>query len=147
MPRVDFYLLPDGEPRTRDVTACRLTEKAFLAGHSVCLYAQTRAAAVALDELLWTFRAGSFLPHVLLPAPAWAPEEMPRIFIGSDAQLASAGVLINLSAGLPPSAENYARIAELVPPAEADRQRARVRYGEYRALGWEIKTHDLAQSA
>jgi DNA polymerase IIIc chi subunit len=53
MTKVDFYLLgSDGDSRER--IACRLAEKAWRLGNRVYLLAPDKAAAHALDDLLWT---------------------------------------------------------------------------------------------
>jgi DNA polymerase-3 subunit chi len=63
MTRVDFYILPPGDERQRLVFACRLTEKAYRQGLTVYLRAGDETTASQLDQLLWTFRQGSFVPH------------------------------------------------------------------------------------
>src|SRR3569832_2056639 len=63
MTRVDFYILPDASTDGRERLACRLADKAYRLGHEVYIHARDRQHAARLDELLWTFRAGSFVPH------------------------------------------------------------------------------------
>src|SRR3569833_3290107 len=63
MTRVDFYILPDATTDGRERLACRLADKAYRLGHEVYIHARDRQHAARLDELLWTFRAGSFVPH------------------------------------------------------------------------------------
>ncbi len=78
-PRVDFYILPGDAPAARDQLGCRLAEKACKMGHKVYLHTESEAHARRLDELLWTFRAGSFLPHALLGDD---PQPAPPVLIG-----------------------------------------------------------------
>ncbi len=141
MPRIDFYLLDDPAPKGVALLACRLAEKAFLLGHSIYIQAASEEQAQALDNLLWTFKQGSFLPHAL--------------HIGSDGKTApilirqgvephaAAAVLINLDTGMPASYSRYERVAELVGPGEAARQQARQRFRAYRDSGCELNTHNL----
>jgi len=68
MTRIDFYLLTGdaagGETAiSKDMAVCRLTNKAFLLGHRVYIHTADAAEAQRLDNLLWTFSAGSFIPH------------------------------------------------------------------------------------
>jgi DNA polymerase III subunit chi len=66
MTRVDFYVLPDADPAQRPLLACKLAEKAYGQGLKVYIHTATEGEALHLDELLWTFRAGSFLPHAIV---------------------------------------------------------------------------------
>ena len=55
----------------------RLADKAFQRGHSIFINAADEAQAQHLDELLWSFRPASFLPHGLQ-----GQEHSERIAIG-----------------------------------------------------------------
>ncbi len=61
--RVDFYILDDASATGRLKLACKLAEKAYLAAQSVLIWHSQPDELKALDELLWTFRDGSFVPH------------------------------------------------------------------------------------
>ena len=50
-------------PGARLKLACKLAEKAYLASQSVLVWHTDRGELEALDELLWTFADGSFVPH------------------------------------------------------------------------------------
>ncbi|MDH5455573.1 MAG: DNA polymerase III subunit chi, partial [Gammaproteobacteria bacterium] len=65
MARVDFYVLAAADERARHMLACKLAEKAWRLENTVYIHAKDRADAERLDELLWTFRDGSFVPHGL----------------------------------------------------------------------------------
>lgn len=141
MPRIDFYLLDDPAPNGVALLACRLTEKAFLLGHRIYIQAGSEEQAQALDNLLWTFKQGSFLPHARHPG---ADVEGTPILIGHGADPQSeAQVLINLSAEIPAFYPRFERVAELVGPGEAARQQARQRFRAYRDSGCEMNTHNL----
>src|SRR5688572_11838026 len=60
MSRVDFYVLSADAPDARLRYACRLAERAVEQGCQV--YIQTPDVQ-RLDDMLWTFSDGSFLPH------------------------------------------------------------------------------------
>ncbi len=76
--QLDCYRVAPGG-RSPEQVACALAEKAFRQGYRVHLQVPDAAAAEALDELLWTFRADSFVPHCLLSsaADASAPDTAP----------------------------------------------------------------------
>ena len=74
MARVDFYVLPGSREIARQQFACRLAEKAYRLEHSVHIHVDDRAAMQRVDDLLWTFRDGSFVPHEIAESSAARPE-------------------------------------------------------------------------
>ena len=60
---MDFYVLPGSEARARLKFACRIAEKAYLAGQRVFVWLEDAAELRSFDELLWTFADRSFVPH------------------------------------------------------------------------------------
>ncbi len=140
-PRIDFYVLPGQEPNGRLSLACRLAEKAYGLGHRVYLHAASPEQARQLDDLLWTFRQGSFVPHTLCPS---AEGDASPVLIGSDeAPAATAGVLINLSDTVPVFFERYERVAELVDQQPSVLAKSRERFRSYRDRGYEPVSHRL----
>ncbi|HEX7062467.1 MAG TPA: DNA polymerase III subunit chi [Woeseiaceae bacterium] len=143
MARVDFYLLAEADERARERFACRLAEKAYRLRHSVHIHAPDRAGAAQLDDLLWTFRDGSFVPHQLTESGE-APVEAP-ITIGWTAPgLRAADLLINLSEALPPELGSFPRVAEIVTSGEERKQRSRALFSAYRSQGHTLEIHELA---
>jgi DNA polymerase-3 subunit chi len=146
--RVDFYLLPTAEPNGRLKFACRLTEKAYKLAHRVHLHARDASEASALDELLWTFRQGSFVPHELMTrnATASAPAESP-VTIGYEGLCpASADVLVDLAGCGGGATAQFSRIADVVDASEDSRAAARVRFRAYQQSGVEPATHTIEGS-
>lgn len=141
-PRVDFYVLPGDAPAARDQLGCRLAEKACKMGHQVYLHADSEAHARRLDELLWTFRAGSFLPHALLGDD---PQPPPQVLIGNAGGAAppARDVLINLAADMPDFFDRFGRVAEIVDQSEDVKRAGRERFRRYREHGCQPETHKL----
>jgi DNA polymerase-3 subunit chi len=141
VPRVDFYILPDAAPEGRRLWVCRLIEKACGIGHRVFVLTESYGQAQLLDDQLWTFRQGSFVPHALLPAP---PEDESPVLIGWEpAPAVIADVLINLQAEVPADFKRFQRVAEVVnqdPPILAA---SRERFRFYRSRGCMPETHKL----
>ena len=142
MARVDFYVLAHGDERARAVLACKLAEKAWSLDNTVYIHAGSRADAERLDELLWTFRDGSFVPHGMAGANDGTQES--PIVVGCDG-IGAGGqdLLINLGDDIPPFAQGFPRVAELVTSDEQGRQLSRQRYAQYRDQGHELNTHKL----
>ena len=142
MARIDFYILAQTDERARHLLACKLAEKAWRLDHSVWIHAKDNGDAERLDELLWTFRDGSFVPHGL--AGRNDGTEVSPIMIGCDAQsVETRDLLINLTDEIPSFAEGFPRVAELVTSDENCRQLSRKRYATYRDQGHELNTHNL----
>ncbi|NIR60814.1 MAG: DNA polymerase III subunit chi [Gammaproteobacteria bacterium] len=142
MTRVDFYLLPEAGTEARSLFACRLAEKAYALGHRIYVHVDSPSHAQQVDELLWTFRAGSFVPHARLE-PGARHDDVPVLIGHAEPHAEGSDVLINLAAELPAGFERFARVAELVERAEPARARARERYRRYREEGHDVNTHDL----
>ena len=141
MARVDFYVLSKSSEQARQHFACKLAEKAYRLKNTVHIVAGNRADAERLDELLWTFRDGSFVPHHIISAPG-DPES--PITIGCDSDTVEPrDLLINLCDEVPSAAESFTRVAELVTSDQDSKQRSRKRYALYRDQGHEINTHNV----
>lgn len=140
--RVDFYLLPPGDARERLAWVCRLAEKAYRGGHRIHIHSRNNAEAMALDNLLWSFRPASFVPHVLLDAGP-ADRDTPVSIGYGDQQPDDNDVLINLDSDIPEWSKRFQRIAELVPQGDEERKLSRDHFRRYKALGYQQQTHDL----
>lgn len=139
--RVSFYVLADPEPGARLDFACRLTEKVYKLNQRVHAHVADAAGARALDQLLWTFRQGSFVPHEILAAgrPPAAP-----VTIGTEPdQAPAADLLINLADDVPAGFHRYGRIAEIIDGSDAGRDAGRRRHRYYRQQGLEPETHEV----
>jgi DNA polymerase-3 subunit chi len=140
MAQVDFYVLGQGGEQARQLFACKLAEKAWRLKHTVHILAASRADAKQLDDLLWTFRDGSFVPHRLVGTDA--PEAPVSIGCAGD-DVGARDLLINLGEDLPPNAAAFPRIAELVSSDDASRQLSRQRFAAYREQGHDLNTHKI----
>ena len=141
MTRIDFYVLPDADPAQRSVLACKLAEKAYGQGLKVYIHTASEDDSRRLDELLWTFRAGSFLPHAIDSA---VEDDAPPILLGHDREPAGhSDVLINLGAEIPRFFGRFERVAELVDQRPELLAQSRERFRFYRERGYELKTHQL----
>ena len=141
MTRIDFYLLKDTAGDGQSLFTCRLAEKALLQGHQVFINTSSARQLQQLDDLLWTFRAGSFLPHAIYDG---ADTERLPVLLGYASEPADCNdVLVNLATDIPPYFCRFNRVAELVGGEEAQRSAARQRYRYYQDRGYTLKTHNL----
>jgi DNA polymerase III subunit chi len=142
MTRVDFYVLPDGVEDGPLPTACRLCEKAALAGKRVHVHAPDDEVARAFDRLLWIYKQGGFIGHERIgvsedPAPA-------AVLIGAGEPLPShRDVMVNLGADVPAFYDRFERVLEIVAGDAAQRGASRARFKFYRDAGVAPETHKL----
>lgn len=139
--RVDFYLLSDSHRQARWLIACRLLEKAYKCGHRIYVSCQNEEDAQHLDELLWTFKEESFIPHNL---KGEGPEPPPPIQIGFDGEPRGfQDILLNLAETIPPYFERFKRVMEIVAADDASKEQSREHYRSYRAKGCDLHTHQM----
>jgi DNA polymerase-3 subunit chi len=147
MTRVDFYILPENDIEARWHFGCRLIDKAFHRGLPMYVHTERHEQAVYLGNLLWSFRADSFLPHdvgqeraSVSPAP---------IHIGYGDQTPPDHhheIFINLSHHIPSFFSRFERVAEIVSQDDTTRSKSRERYAFYRDRGYPLQNHDMRKS-
>jgi len=142
MARIDFYVLKQPGELSRQTFACRLAEKAYRLQHTVHIHAGSPTDAKRIDDLLWTFRDGSFVPHHIVGAGTGGLDS--AVTIGSDRQSVDPrDLLINLGDEIPVFAKSFARVAELVTSDDESKIQSRKRFADYRSQGHTIETHNV----
>lgn len=140
MTRVDFYVLPDSGTQSALSVACRLAEKAYFLDNRVHIHAASDAQAHQLDDLLWTWRDGSFVPHEL----EGSGNGQSPVVIGRNTKTTQhTDLLINLADNVPESISRFERVAEVVNGDPASRNLGRKRFRYYRDQGYTLDTHKL----
>ena len=142
MTRVDFYLLPQADEDARWHFTCRLADKAWRLGNRLLVHTANSNIGGKLDELLWSYRADSFMPHAVLPASQHVP-----VHIGwGDDSGSHHDLLINLGENIPGFFSRFERVAEIVCQQPEQLAASRERYRFYRERGYELQMHDLKKS-
>ena len=141
MTRVDFYILQDSRPNAAQLFACKLTEKAYKQGRKVYINTASGKQLKQLDELLWTFRDSSFLPHGCYAAEDSG--EQPILLGHAIEPDGPSDVLVNLANDIPTFFSRFDRVAELVGSDDAQREAARERFRFYKDRGYTMNTHKL----
>jgi DNA polymerase-3 subunit chi len=142
MARVDFYVVAGSGDPARRLFACRLAEKAYRLKNSVHIEVADAASAQAVDELLWTFRDGSFVPHDILASGE--NKSLAPVTIGSDSSdKLNADLVINLTNDLPRLINTAARIAEIVTSDDDGKVYSRQKFAAYRKDGHTLETHNI----
>lgn len=141
MTQIDFYILDDGYPHSRDLVVCRLCQKAFDNRHRVCILTENQAQRDQLDQLLWTFSQESFIPHGALEAN---PDPLTPVLLGwGDVTTRESDILINLRCTVPPLFSQFSRVIEVIAPDGTLRAEGRDRFRFYKHRGYPIQSHQL----
>jgi len=131
--KVEFYVLPSSQPADRLNAACRLAHKAWRAGFMTFIRCTDTAQQSELDELLWTFRKPSFIPHDVYTEQAKA-----AVILGIDQPPPfSAGVLINLHHELSNHLNCFSRVIEIVNQEPELLNSSRKNFIRYREQGFQ----------
>ena len=144
--RVTFYVVSGTDRASRLGFACRLVEKVYKLQNRVHANAADAAMAKSLDDLLWTFRQGSFVPHELLGSGAQPPLAPVTIGTANDPagnEPPAADVLLNLADDVPAYFDRFSRIAEIIDSSPAGRETGRARHRFYRDRGLQPETHEV----
>lgn len=142
MPEISFYILASSSLQERDVFICKLAEKAYRQGVFSVILTASETHSKILDDLLWTFRASSFIPHQIAPHNGAAYPK--QIFISADpTKLPTSATLINVSQQLPAEWAHFERILEILHQDDACLTAGRTRYRYYQQVGAALTTHKL----
>ena len=140
--RIDFYLVREPAADAGEVTACRIAEKAWSRGHRVHVHTDSPDSARRLDDLLWTWRDESFVPHSRCEGDETEGGSPVTIGWRKVPEFAD-DLLLNLDVRVPEGFARFSRIAEIVDGREASIAAGRERYRRYREHGCEPSTHRL----
>jgi DNA polymerase-3 subunit chi len=142
MAEISFYLLSSESIQDRYEFTCKLIEKAYR-NHCFCyVLTDNKEQSQILDNLLWTFRAGSFIPHQIYTGEK--PPIQKIILIGSlNVPDQWQETVINLSSHCPEQLDKIEHIREILDNNEVTKELGRNRYKHYQKLGFDITTHNI----
>jgi DNA polymerase-3 subunit chi len=148
MTKVSFYVLEDEASggNSRLGLACGIAEKALAAGinrgQRTYIHCADENTLKAVDDLLWTFRQGSFVAHERLGEVGDWNDAAPVIIGSTEPPKELNAVLINLADDVPLFFSRFERVAEVID--EAGRAAGRQRYQFYKDRGYPLETHKVA---
>lgn len=142
MAEISFYILSTSSVQERYRFACKLIEKAYRSGSFCYVQTDSPQQSQTMDELLWTFRPNSFIPHQIYNNET--PQFPNTVLIGNQAAPAQwQKVILNLSANLPADLNSAEKVLEILDNNEQLKQLGRQRYRYYQQLGVEPQTHHI----
>ncbi|MCP5349830.1 MAG: DNA polymerase III subunit chi [Oceanospirillaceae bacterium] len=137
MTAVFFYVLGKNSEQDRLVFCCRLIAKAYREGRRVYIHTQGPEHSAQLDDLLWQFQAGAFIPHAKA-----GTQDAPVLIGHGEIPAGHDDVLINLSDPIPGFFSRFERVMEIVIQDEAVLNQTRQHYKFYRDRGYDVTHHD-----
>jgi len=142
--RVDFYVTKQSVPDFALNTICRITEKAFSAGHRIHILLNSATDCKKLDALLWTFRDRSFIPHEVSNTPIQNCPVTISSESSSDMGPEHVDMLLNTRDEIPENFMHYQRIAEIIDNQPSAVDAGRERYRFYRENGLDPQHHEVS---
>ena len=139
MTQVDFYVIEDTTHDAWLRYACRLIEKAYIMGLHIHIHTADESMTQQMDNLLWTFRDRSFIPH----ERTCQPNELCAVTLNHDYPSDTREVLVNLCQQVPDNYQQYKRIVEVVANNDSMKHTARERYKFYKDNGEEPTHHQV----
>lgn len=142
MPEISFYVLLSQSVQEKYLFACKLIEKAYRSGHYGYVVTDSSEQSQLMDDLLWTFRPGSFIPHQIYSGVE--PDYENTVLIGSlNAPEHWKKTQINLASHCPQDFQQADRILEILDNNEETKEAGRLRYRQYQQSGINITTHKI----
>ncbi len=141
MTDIDFYILNSDQPLAKELMACRLAEKVYKLGRNVQIHTHSAEQGDKINQLLWTFRSGSFVPHNLADQIENEQIIEPVIISHGEALPHHTDVLINLTNEVPLIFSRFERVSEIIPANEKTSGRERFKF--YRDRGYPLKSHKI----
>jgi len=145
-PRVDFYVTKDTSPQFTLRTACRITEKAFSAGHRIHILMRSADDCEKLNTLLWTFRDRSFIPHEISSSQIDNCPVTISTEINPEIEPSHCDMLLNATLEIPENFKQFQRIAEIIDNQPEAIVAGRERYRFYRENGLDPQHHEVSSA-
>jgi len=143
MTHVDFYILPDDQLTTAQHYACKLAERNWQSGKRVLIQTDTAEESHQLDDLLWSIKDNSFIPHGVATLEL-TDQQQPILISHQKINDENFQSILNLSSR--PSdicIENEIKIDEILNQDEQRKLSGRQNYKVYRELGYTLEHHML----
>ena len=142
MAEISFYILSTTGVQERYRFACKLIEKAYRSGYFCYVQTESEQQSHTLDELLWTFRPNSFIPHQIYLGEL--PEFPNTVLIGSQPAPAQwQKVILNLATYPLSDLSNTERVLEVLDNNEQLKELARNRYRHYKRLSFTLHDYKI----
>ncbi len=143
MPEVSFYILTSTSELSRYQYVCKLVEKIYRSGSQVLIITDSNALSRRLDDLLWTFRPGSFIPHQHCSGPVF-DSDTPVLITEKPSPVSNIVNFLNLSETIPDDLAGVERVLEVLYDDATNKQAGRQKYRNYQQLGCKLTTFNVS---
>lgn len=141
MPRADFYLIAKDRFKAEPLRlVCELARKAWDANLWTLVLARDAGQAEQLDALLWDMGDDAYIPHQVAGTDE-EDELTPVLIAPPEVDAPMRPLVINLRDAAVEG--GFERVLEVVPADDAARGPLRERWKQYKALGLDLKSHDM----
>jgi DNA polymerase III subunit chi len=145
-PSVDFYLLNTLIQEDVYRFTCRLVDKAHLLQKKIYIQVNSHEEGQRLDELLWTFRDISFIPHSYLGVNSVLDPMLSVNIATNKPNELDADILFNLSSEVPNYFPEFSRIIEVVSEEKENKSQSRQKYKFYKTQNCQLTMHNINAS-
>lgn len=145
-PTVDFYLLNTLVQEDVYRFICRLVDKVYLLQKRIYIQVNSDEEGQRLDELLWTFRDISFIPHTYLGVNSTLDPMLSINIATYKPNELEADILFNLSHDIPTYFPEFSRIIEVVSEEKNNKNQSRQKYKFYKAQNCPLTMHTINAS-
>ncbi len=140
--QISFYVLSTAGMQERYRFACKLIETAYRKGSFCYVQTDSPQQSHTIDELLWTYRQNSFIPHQIYQNEL--PQFPNTVLIGHQPAPAQwQTTILNLANQPPVDLSNTERLLEILDNDEQIKAMGRERFRQYKRLGIEPITHHI----
>jgi DNA polymerase III subunit chi len=142
---IDFYVLQETTLDARWLFACRLVDKVMRLNLTnnkkmrILIVVNEEKEAKILDDLLWTFKPESFIPHQIINLNK--PLDVEITFTTEIGQ--HQDLLINLAQEIPGYFSRFERLSEIVIQDKTILEATRQRFSFYKQRGYPIDTKKI----
>ncbi|HED15069.1 MAG TPA: DNA polymerase III subunit chi [Gammaproteobacteria bacterium] len=145
--RTDFYILETAQTKLKLSFICRLVHKIYRLGQH-CYLSCEPSLQMELDNLLWTFRQDSFIPHQIHD-PNHDDHTAPVLLGQQPTASCPDDVLLVLTPEVPTGValQAFGRLTDFVCKGNTqDQQLGRIRYRWYQEHNIPLQNHPINQS-
>ena len=132
--KVDFYVYELSDYQFYQRLVCNLVEEAYNQENNILLLCENEESCETLDELLWTFKDVSFIPH---------EKKLNNKILTQHINVTKKKhslILMNLTYSFPDFLETHDRVIEMSGYDEDSRQKARLNFKRYKTMNFEINS-------
>ncbi len=139
---ITFYHLPYSSIEACGLYICRLTEKVYKKNHRIYIHTSSEHETKTLNDLLWTFKDISFIPHNIYEENPTSPAPI-QIGYSKKQPNEHNDILINLTSDIPNFYANFKHILEIVPNNINAKETGRKKHKFYQDHDCKLETHNI----